>query len=387
MKPYSILVQASPEEILHASLPGDLNLDQLRVWPQIEQILVILPAFEGVEKAVAKLDDWGIQSFIGDPYNVCRRAFAAQQQLGGQDFAVRVLAIWKHLDLAYVDSMVEQMRCNPCDAVLVPRDFDVTFAADIASLSVLEKIGCLEGSTQSEARAKFNPWGYMDMYSNQFSVRYAEPAPLYAATQREALLTMPRCHPENEFVGRDYAGSRYHFFAPMVPVGLRILDIACGSGEGAHLLSQQAEFVLGVDYLESYVERARSRFPENDRLAFRVGDGQTFTFEGREAWFDLVVSLHTLEHVPEDGKMLENLARNLKPGGLLIVEVPLLMPRPLGVPINPYHLREYQRDDFLNMLAEAGFVIERVFGVGRNFYGDVEQARDAIHVHARKPVL
>ncbi|UKL12902.1 class I SAM-dependent methyltransferase [Dissulfurimicrobium hydrothermale] len=386
MEPYTVLVQAGPEEILYASSPEDLNLAQLRKWPHINQILIMLPELEGVDKAVEKLNTWGFQSFVGDPYNVCRRTCAAQQCVGGEKFAVRVLAIWKHLDLSYIDRMVHCIRQNKCDAVLAPRDFDVTFAADVSTLSALEKIGSLSGDSQEAMRAKFNPWGYMDMHPDEFSLEYLEPAPVYIAAQREELLATRRCHPENEFFGRDYAGSRYHFLASMIPPGLRILDIACGAGTGSHLLSQKAEFVLGVDYLEAYVNKARSRFSENDRLAFMVGDGQTFDFEGRKAWFDMVISLHTLEHVPNDRLMLANLFRNLKPGGVLVAEVPLLMPRPLGVPINPYHLREYNHRDFLDMLRAAGFEIERIWGVCRGFYGTVEHARDAIHVHTRKPI-
>lgn len=386
MKPYTVLVQAGPEEILHASSPDDLNLGQLMRWPRIDQVLIMLPYLEGVDKAVEKVKAWGFQSFVGDPYNVCHRAIAAQQSLGGENFTVRVLAIWKHLDLSYIDRMVQCMRWNKYDAVLAPRDFDVTFAADVSTLSTLERIGSLSGDSQEVMRAKFNPWGYMDMHPDEFNLKYLEPAPVYTAAQRKELLAAHRCHPENEFVGRDYAGSRYHFLAPIIPPGLRILDIACGAGAGSHLLSQKAEFVLGVDYLETYVNKARSRFPENDRLAFMVGDGQTFTFNGREAWFDIVISLHTLEHVPDDRLMLANLFRNLKPGGILITEVPLLMPRPLGVPINPYHLREYNHLDFLDMLRTTGFEVEHIWGVCRGFYGTLEHARDAIHVHARKPI-
>ena len=31
-----------------------------------------------------------------------------------------------------------------------------------------------------------------------------------------------------------------------------------------------------------------------------AGDGQRFLYEGGDGWFDLAVSLHTLEHVPDD---------------------------------------------------------------------------------------
>lgn len=386
MQDYCVLVQASPEEILHAEQPGDLNLLQLQEWPRIRQVLVVLPEMDGVAEARQRLSHWGFSTHVGDTYNVCRRIVAAQKSISDENFAVRVLAIWKHLDLDYVDRLVDRIRAGNCDAVLGPRDFDITFAADVATLGILEKIADLPGNSQEMMRARFNPWGYMDMHPESFRVEFFEPAPLYNFQRRERLLSSRGCHPENEFFGRNYAGSRYHFLQPFIPKGKKILDIACGSGFGSHLLSNGAEFVLGVDYLQSYVDLARGRYPEAPRLQFCVGDGQEFFYHGREEWFDVVISLHTLEHVPDDRKMLSNLHKNLRPGGLLVVEVPVLAKRPLGVPINPYHLREYHAGEFLDMVKGAGFHIKRTYGVCRSFYGAPEFMRDAVQVHAVKPV-
>jgi 2-polyprenyl-3-methyl-5-hydroxy-6-metoxy-1,4-benzoquinol methylase len=225
----------------------------------------------------------------------------------------------------------------------------------------------------------------MEMHPDEFMVRHLEPAPCHDGRRCAEILARERCHPENEFYGRDYAGSRYHHLAPSLSPGQRILDIACGSGAGTELMSRTASLAVGVDYLDAYVRKARQRYPQSDRLAYLQGDGQTFLFEGKEEQFDTVVSLHTLEHVPDDAAMLANLFRNLRPGGKLVAEVPLLAKRPIGRPINPYHLREYSAEGFLAMLQHQGFVIERVIGVCRGFYGTIDQARDAVQVHAIRP--
>lgn len=384
MKKYSVLVQASPEEILHADGPSDLNLAQLQQWPQIKKILVVLPDLPGVAEALERLALWNFPAYVGDAYNVCRRIVTAHRSISAEPFAVRVLAIWKHLDLDYVDRLVEHMREINCDVLQCPRDFDVTFGADVASLNILERIAELQGGSQVIARAKFNPWGYMEMHPESFKVVYFEPAPLYESKKRSEVLSSRRCHPENEFFGRGYVGSRYHFFSPLIAGGQKILDIACGSGAGSYLLSKKSEFVLGVDYLPHYIEVARQRYPESDKLQFCVGDGQDFCYLGQEGWFDVVISLHTLEHVPDDSSMLGSLYRNLRSGGKLIVEVPLQSRRPLGVPVNPFHLREYEKEQFIELVKKAGFVIRESFGVCRSFYGGVEFARDALQVHAIK---
>ena len=380
---YDVLVQAGPEEILQSPGPDSLNLSSLREWPSIRKILVVMPDFPASPQAARRLAEWGFDSFIGDTYNVCQRILDAQRILPGQEFSVRVLAIWRPLDLEYVDLLVRDMIRNPCDFLATPRDFDYTMAADAASLQALTKIAALEGDSPDHARARFNPWGYMETRPGQFQVRYFEPAPLYSAERRAAILEGKRCHPENEFFGRDYAGSRYHFIQHLVKPGMKIMDVACGSGFGTHLLSQQADFALGVDYLEEYIVKARERFPEDEGLRFLTGDAQTFIF-GRGEEFDMIFSFHTLEHVPDDRAMLRALHGNLKPGGCLVTEVPIQTLRPLGVPINPYHLREYSVEGFTKLIEEAGFSIAERIGACRGFYGSVEQARDAIQIRAIK---
>lgn len=384
MKPYSVIVQAGPDEILHARKPSDLVFGSLGEWPSIGEVLVALPDMERAIDAAEILNTWGIRAFIGDPYNVCRRLLAAQEEMTPQAFSVRLLAIWKHADLHYIDRLVASMREESADLAAPPRDFDVTLAADVASLEAIERIAGLEGDSQEVLRARFNPWGYMEMHPESFRIRYVEPAPRYDGEQVRQILGDGRCHPENEFFGRQYQGSRYHFLAPRIPEGLKILDIACGSGFGSALLADRAEIVVGVDYLEEYVAKARERYPEASRLRFLAGDGQQFLYEGGAGWFDLAVSLHTLEHVPDDQAMLASLRRNLRPGGCLIVEVPILMGRPLGVPINPYHLREYSREEILGKVREAGFRIDECIGGCREFYGREEQARDSLQIWAAR---
>ena len=386
MNQYSVVVQAGPDEVMKAAAATDLCLASLLAWPSIQELIVALPDIEGAVEAREKLSGWGVRSFIGDPYNVCNRILAAYQQLPSEGFSVRLVGTWKHVDMEYVDTLVEHMRQTPCDFVTAPIDYDITMAADVASLAAIERIGLLPGTSAEEMRAHFNPWGYMEMHPEQFSVFHVEPAPSYDQQRCNLILSQQRCFPENEYFGRDYAGSRYHNLLKYLPPGQRILDIACGSGSGTELMSRTASFALGVDYLEPYIQKARERYPENERLRFMTGDGQTFLYGGKEGQFDIITSFHTLEHVPDDDAMVSALYRNLRPGGKLIVEVPLQMRRPVGVPINPYHLREYRRDEFVAMIQANNFEITNMIGCSRDFYGSLEQARDAIQIHALKPL-
>ncbi len=381
---YPLIVQAGPQEILEVEGPDSLIYPHVAAWPSIREVLTVLPEMEGSAEAAVRLREWGMEVFVGDAYNVAQRLVDASGRWPDMDFCVRVLAIWKHVDFAYVDRMVEAISTTDAEVAASPRDFDITMAADVMKLSCLRRIAALGGDSQLEQRARFNPWGYAEFLGREggFEICHVEPAPAYDAERVQSILSDKRNHPENEYFGRDYAGSRYHRLVEQLGGNLgRVLDIACGSGFGSRLLVDFAAEVVGVDYLESYVSEARGRYPESGKLRFQQGDGAGYLEEGA---FDLVVTLHTLEHVPDDRAMLDNLFRNLKPGGRLVAEVPVQCLRPLGVPINPWHFREYRVGEFVDLVKAAGFEIERVYGSSRSFYGEAGQARDAVQVWGRK---
>ena len=56
------------------------------------------------------------------------------------------------------------------------------------------------------------------------------------------------------------------------PRGATVLDIGCGSGEIAAWLAREGYHVLGVDFAEAAIERAREAHADVPRLAFEVGD-------------------------------------------------------------------------------------------------------------------
>lgn len=69
--------------------------------------------------------------------------------------------------------------------------------------------------------------------------------------------------------------------------GIRLLDIACGSGFAAQTASHRGAAVTGLDASEALVDIARARTPEGD---FRVGD--MFALPFPEASFDVATSFN-----------------------------------------------------------------------------------------------
>lgn len=145
---------------------------------------------------------------------------------------------------------------------------------------------------------------------------------------------------------------RYGFAARHARPG-RLLDLACGVGYGTRLLADQGEGVtdaLGVDVAEDAVAYARSRYGR-DGVAFRQGDG--LAFQDPDG-FDTIVSLETIEHVPDPAALVANLTSLLRPGGVLVASVPTTP----TVDANPHHLHDFTPRSF-RRLFDAGVLTER----------------------------
>jgi SAM-dependent methyltransferase len=92
--------------------------------------------------------------------------------------------------------------------------------------------------------------------------------------------------------------------------GMRLLDIACGSGFAAHLASRRGAAVAGIDASADLVAIARARTPEGD---FRVGD--MFALPFPDASFDAATSFNGIWKGCEAA--LIEARRVLVPGGRL----------------------------------------------------------------------
>lgn len=101
--------------------------------------------------------------------------------------------------------------------------------------------------------------------------------------------------------------------AGLDPARARLLDIGCSTGI---LTRHYAEFigeVVGVDIDDGAVEWARVNRAA-DNIVYRVGDSLALPFGNGE--FDLVTCTHIYEHVPDPQRMLDEIFRVLRPGGL-----------------------------------------------------------------------
>ena len=98
--------------------------------------------------------------------------------------------------------------------------------------------------------------------------------------------------------------------------GMRVLDVACGTGNTAIPAARKGAEVTGVDIAANLLEQARERAAaEGLSITFDEGDAEQLPYD--DASFDAVVTMFGAMFAPRHKLVTYELARVLKPGGML----------------------------------------------------------------------
>ena len=101
-----------------------------------------------------------------------------------------------------------------------------------------------------------------------------------------------------------------------IPPGAKVLDVACGTGNLAIPLARQGAIVTGVDIATNLLAQGRERAAaENLTVTFDEGDAEKLPYA--DGSFDAVVTMFGAMFAPRPELVAAELARVLKPGGLL----------------------------------------------------------------------
>lgn len=88
--------------------------------------------------------------------------------------------------------------------------------------------------------------------------------------------------------------------------GARVLEVGCGQGHLTRALAAQGVDIIGIDANPNAPEIAGNGL-------VRFMNAESLDFENDS--FDVVISVHALEHIPDLDSALSEIARVLKPGG------------------------------------------------------------------------
>ena len=110
----------------------------------------------------------------------------------------------------------------------------------------------------------------------------------------------------------------YDYMYKRIPGKIRnkeVLEIATGPGLLAKHVAPDAKSMIATDYSDGMIEQARKGdCPAN--LRFEVADAMALPYENNS--FDVVLIANALHIVPDPEKVLKEISRILRPGGLLI---------------------------------------------------------------------
>jgi SAM-dependent methyltransferase len=118
-------------------------------------------------------------------------------------------------------------------------------------------------------------------------------------------------------VAKTISGGAEAFIARLdITAGSRVLDVACGTGNTSLPLAKQGCIVTGVDIAPNLLVQARERAAaEGLSIQFDEGDAEALPYA--DASFDAVVTMFGAMFAPRPELVASELARVLKPGGLL----------------------------------------------------------------------
>jgi len=154
--------------------------------------------------------------------------------------------------------------------------------------------------------------------------------------------------------------------------GDRVLDFGCGGGRHCFEAMRRGAVAVGLDsdfkvldeaaaWVRILLEQDKETAEAGGHGDLVAGDGVGLPFPGN--CFDKVIAAEVLEHVPDDGLVLAELTRVLRPGGVMAVTVPRCYPEAVNWALSTEyhnvpggHVRIYRHSQLLSRLRRAGLV-------------------------------
>ncbi len=321
---------------------------------------------------------WEVECLLGSVDNMVQRMLQVARSTNART-VIRVLIDWFYIDTQLVQGMLEMLEQEGLDYVNLPYDFDIKFGADVHSVNGLEQVVALfrERPDLTE-KHQFRPWFLIEENPfNMWTVGTYQDVPTYSnqyfyKLQKEI---NEKCPVAWDF-GRNFYYHEYMYARNHIRNTDVVLDIACGWGAGTVVLAEKCAQAIGMDIRPEYIETAQKRYLQ-ENVEYVVGDAIDINLPRGSV--NVVVSIHTMEHLDDDEKFLSEVNKVLKKDGKLIIEVPLRMRRPFvfnSEPFMPAHVREYGVEQ-LSALIHRHFDIEAAYGVNRGNYCDLSKARNA----------
>jgi len=161
-----------------------------------------------------------------------------------------------------------------------------------------------------------------------------------------------------------------------------IVDVGCGSGVGSNILSQEAQFVWGIDKNEWSIEFAKEAFTRekngiyySSQVTFDIFD---IMEDSRQVMpFDMVVAIEVIEHIYDTDKFLKALHRfgkkdkrgnyHVNPPTEFYISTPNRNSKKIqkDKPANLFHVREWSSQEYKILLQKYFEQVELFDNTGK----------------------
>ncbi len=136
-----------------------------------------------------------------------------------------------------------------------------------------------------------------------------------------------------------------------------LLDVGAGYGDFLHYASKEGWQVSGFEFSPAVAKLSREKYG----IALAVGDLFEMPFPNQS--FDVITMWHVLEHLADPTAVLKRLFELLRPGGVLVLEVPnldCLIRKSYRVPMTVnLHLYHFSSATLSRLASAAGFKVLR----------------------------
>lgn len=303
--------------------------------------------------------------FMGSKTDVLRRLYDACVSRGGERIAW-LQGINYFLDVPLMDELIAWARDESYDYARCP-DASCKFTlGQVVTIEAIDRARKMIDELAPEQKQLFaaRPFAFTRARPEDFKIGLFEKLPQYTDAKLEEMRHLAQhiymderaWHTTHACPVGDMSRGRYQTMLEHVPRGARVLDIACGTGYGAQLMTQErGARVIGVDISPETIDYANDKY--GDIAEFRLGNAEVIPLEDDAV--DLAVSIGTIEHIDDDDAFVKELSRVLRPGGQAIIYTP--QSRVGRIPIWHWHAREYSAD-WLKETVAPYFEIDKVMG-------------------------
>ncbi len=172
---------------------------------------------------------------------------------------------------------------------------------------------------------------------------------------------------------------QYESVLKYVEPGMKVLDAGCGEGVLSVMMAKKGAIVTGCDLSKPNVDKSKLYATENkvgDKIIFLVGDAEQLPFSDDS--FDLVVSSHVLEHLPDFDRGLKEVMRITKKRAIVAIPTILNLCSLVQVGQGWFYLKGFRSFVSLPLgfLKMFGALLRGAEGVDESYAGN----KDAPHV-------